>query len=206
MATGMTARIPLFVSLTATGWDDRSFPVEIAWCDSDGRGELHLIHPPPDRLGWSDGLRRALGVSREQLELEGREVKEVADRVASAFTPKKVAVVSNYPAFHHLCLNRLLVAGGLRARIRLYDLWRSKWRTVAAILRGAGVPDCSVPDLKREIAEALRHADEVRGPPGYRALPEAQRDASGWTDALRLAQEIAARWRQASPTAGSRRS
>jgi hypothetical protein len=192
----------LFVDFEASALEDGSFPIEIGWCSTDGRGEAHLIRPTADWTALSAASQAVHGISQEWLLAEGKPVEVVARRAVSAFSPKRAMVLSYAPPFDQFWLDKLFAAGAIRMRVRLLSLWQELRRAVVDALREAGVPDQSLRDLLREIAEGTRRADEARGPVPHRALPDAQRNAAAWSDVLHRTGEVAERWRGLNPGPG----
>jgi hypothetical protein len=189
----------LFFDVEASSLGKCSFPIEIGWCNVDGLGEAHLIRPNPDWTEWSPASERIHGISREQLAAEGEPVGLVARRAAAALANEGHAVLSDAVTYDQTWLDRLLAAGGSGVPIHLFDMWRTLGCRVVNTLSAAGVPDRFAPASLHAILMDAQRADKRRGQIPHRALPDAQRNALIWRDAMRCAGDVAAAWQAMQP-------
>lgn len=62
---------PLYIDIEASGLEEESYPIEIAWNNASGVITSHLIKPLPEWSHWNQEAEKAHGISRELLESEG---------------------------------------------------------------------------------------------------------------------------------------
>ena len=80
----MTARtskqsLPIIIDVEASGFGQGSYPIEVGFIGSDGASFCSLIKPQPSWTSWDIEAAKVHGLSREILEVRGREVVEVAN-------------------------------------------------------------------------------------------------------------------------------
>lgn len=102
--------VPFFLDFEASSLAEGSYPIEIAWGDINGVHESHLISPAEVRewTDWSIISETVHGISKLQLNREGRSPKWVCDRVCEALDGR--VVYSDAPAYDGFWLSRLFEA------------------------------------------------------------------------------------------------
>jgi hypothetical protein len=136
-----------FVDFEASSLLPSSFPIEVAWVDTNGQGESYLIRPLEEWLddgGWSYESEAVHGISVDTLMRDGIPVERVAKRAADALLPQQVMACSDAPGFDGGWMETLLDAGGQRKSsgfrgrtVRLLDvrqLYGCKRLVMAALL------------------------------------------------------------------------
>lgn len=103
---------PFFLDFEASSLAEGSYPIEIAWGDISGVHETHLISPAEiqEWTDWSIISETVHGISKLQLNREGRSPKWVCDRVSEALDGR--TVYSDAPAYDGFWLSRLFEASG----------------------------------------------------------------------------------------------
>jgi len=190
----------VFLDFEASSLGKEGYPIEVAWVFASGEEESHLIRPAPSWIDWDAKAGRIHGISREQLRLEGASFEDVAQRMVSVLTGRKLYATA--PSWDGKWLSKLLRAAGLpRHALRLEDTELAHRRIVRDVLRNAQVPlDMHRALMKELLAQAQRVNDE-NGPAAHRALADAQREQRLWLDIRRRAEEAAARFQQNAPEA-----
>jgi hypothetical protein len=113
----------IILDIEASGLD--GFPIEIGWCDQDGKTESHLIRPAPSWTDWDERAELIHGISRERLAVDGEPHEAVARRVADLLVwcgVERHIVASDNPAYDAPWIRMLIVAAGLRDRVMLVDV------------------------------------------------------------------------------------
>lgn len=86
---GHCVREVRFIDFEATGLDEASRPIEVAWSQPDGAIESHLINEPG--IDWDDGeVREAMamhGITPAMLEQQGRPARWVVGRMRKVLRP-----------------------------------------------------------------------------------------------------------------------
>ena len=108
-----------FLDIEASSLDSGSYPIEIAWVDTQGFGESHLIQPESAWTNWSPVAESIHGISREQLARDGKPAGEVAQHVWDVL--KGHVICARDPAFDEYWLSLLLSVIG-REPLRIVDL------------------------------------------------------------------------------------
>jgi hypothetical protein len=71
----------LFIDFEASSLNSKSYPIEVAWSNSDGSIESYLIKPEPEWIDWDEYVETEIHhISRKQLE-EGKSVSWVTNRM-----------------------------------------------------------------------------------------------------------------------------
>ncbi len=84
---------PCFIDFEASSLSPDSYPIEVAWSTEHGLIESWLINPLPQGswTDWDDDVERRIhGISREQLEREGRSPGWIAERMNAALAGRSV--------------------------------------------------------------------------------------------------------------------
>jgi len=69
---------PAILDVEASGFGRGSYPVEVGFVLPDGRSHCRLIRPEAEWLEWDDEAEQLHGISRAQLQKNGRSAFEVA--------------------------------------------------------------------------------------------------------------------------------
>jgi hypothetical protein len=88
----MASRI-IFADIEASGLEDGSYPIEVAWCTADlADADSMLIRPPPQwaEAPWSAEAEGLHGIDRARLLRDGVAVDEVAARLNRALAGDRV--------------------------------------------------------------------------------------------------------------------
>lgn len=190
----------VFLDFEASSLGKEGYPIEVAWVFASGEEESHLIRPAASWTDWDAKAGRIHGISREQLRSEGAPIEDVAQRMVSVLTGRRLYATA--PSWDGKWLSKLLRAAGLpRHALRLEDTEMAHRRIVHDMLRNAQVPLDLHRALMQEILAQARHVNDERGPVAHRALADAQREQRLWLDIRRRAEEAAARFRQNAPEA-----
>lgn len=88
-------KLMIIIDIEASGLHKGSYPIEIAWCDSDNQScfDSFLIAPPDDwdHWGWDpDAERKIHHISRKKLQAEGISVIEAVARLNQRLAAKEV--------------------------------------------------------------------------------------------------------------------
>jgi len=73
---------PCFIDIEASGFGPDSWPVSVAWSDSDGEISKLLIRPEPSWTHWDTHAELVHGLDRERLMRNGHPVADVAARLS----------------------------------------------------------------------------------------------------------------------------
>lgn len=198
------ARI-LFVDLEASSLLPGGFPIEVGWCDEEGRGEAHLIRPAPNWTEWSPESEAIHGLPLERLHAEGRPVEEVAARVVGALLAPDVTCFASARRWDGRWLDEILAEAGRPERVPLLDTDKAFLLAAAEVADAAPQTDRMTPadwerrrrllDLRSEVIGAAQEAARDAGRPVHRALADAQRDAAIYRDIRRRAADALLLWR-----------
>lgn len=71
-------RNPIIIDIEASGFGDRSYPIEVGVALDDDTKYCSLILPAPDWDHWDDAAEKVHRIARDILETHGRTVQEVA--------------------------------------------------------------------------------------------------------------------------------
>ena len=74
-------KLPCFGDFEASGLDEDSFPIEVAWSLSTGEIHSYLICPEPDWTHWDDVAEGMHGISLETLREKGKSPAEITDQM-----------------------------------------------------------------------------------------------------------------------------
>jgi hypothetical protein len=102
---------PVFLDFEASSLQDRSYPIEVAWNNTDGSIESYLIDPSStsEWTDWSAKAEALHGISRARLRNEGRKPLWVCRRMNEALAGKTVYCAD--PDFDGMWLATLFAAG-----------------------------------------------------------------------------------------------
>lgn len=81
---------PIILDIEASGFGSGSYPIEVGVAMPDGTLHFWLIKRPPHWQHWQEGAEQVHGISREQLEREGKPLQEVASELNSLLAGKTV--------------------------------------------------------------------------------------------------------------------
>jgi hypothetical protein len=79
----MTTTHPIILDIEASGFGKGSYPIEVGFALPDKSAHCALIKPIPEWTQWNLGAEQIHGISREQLALHGKPVKDVAEMLNS---------------------------------------------------------------------------------------------------------------------------
>jgi hypothetical protein len=71
-------RNPIIIDIEASGFGDRSYPIEVGVALDDDTKYCSLILPAPDWDHWDDAAEKVHRIARDILETHGKSVQEVA--------------------------------------------------------------------------------------------------------------------------------
>jgi hypothetical protein len=180
----------VFLDFEASSLGKQSYPIEVAWAFASGEEESHLIRPAESWTDWDAKAGRIHGISREQLESEGRSLEDVAQRMVSVLTGRSLYATA--PSWDGKWLSKLLRAAGLpRHALRLEDTEMAHKRVMRDVLRAAQVPADLHRTLMQDILAQAHRSDDELGAAAHRALADAQRERRLWFDIRRRAEEVA---------------
>lgn len=114
---------PIFLDCEASSLGGNSYPIEIAWSDSDGKIESHLINPygyPKDYNDWDPAAQAIHGLTRAYLSDYGENPTFVASRMDKVLSGKKV--YTDAPDFDGFWCRRLFGAVGMDCSIDFVDI------------------------------------------------------------------------------------
>jgi hypothetical protein len=91
--------LPRFIDIEASGLDSRSYPIEIAWSDTDGTIESHLINPYAidSWTGWDYHAQQIHGISRKLCREQGVHPAFVCDRLNQFLKPGAIIYADGIP-------------------------------------------------------------------------------------------------------------
>src|SRR5205085_11481442 len=114
--------VPCFVDCEASSLKAESYPIEVAWSNSDGSIESHLIRPHWSWTDWDDYAEGEIHhISRDVLRAEGRPAKEVATRMNEALDGR--VVYTDAPEFDGHWIARLFEAADLEPAFTLGEAY-----------------------------------------------------------------------------------
>lgn len=185
----------VFLDFEASSLGKQGYPIEVAWVFASGEEESHLIKPAESWTDWDPKAGRIHGISRQQLQTDGEPVEDVAHRMMTVLSGRKLYATA--PSWDGKWLSRLLRAAGIpRHALRLEDTELAHRRVIREVLRNACVPEDLHRALLNDILAQAEKRDDERGPAAHRALADAQREQQRWIDVHRRATEAAARHSQ----------
>jgi len=83
-----TINNPPIIDIEASGFGDRSYPIEVGVALKDNSKYCALIRPAPDWTWWDHDAEKVHGITREMLELHGKPLQEVATKLNSLLDGK----------------------------------------------------------------------------------------------------------------------
>jgi DNA polymerase III epsilon subunit-like protein len=111
------------IDIEASGFD--GFPIEIGWCDQDGKSESYLIRPAWNWTDWDIRAERIHGISREDLADRGEPFDAVAILVANMLARSRkegTIVASDNPDFDRAWLVMLLRRANIEDHVTLANI------------------------------------------------------------------------------------
>jgi len=176
----------VFLDFEASSLGKQGYPIEVAWVFASGEEESHLIKPAESWTDWDPKAGRIHGISRQQLQTDGEPVEDVAHRMMTVLSGRKLYATA--PSWDGKWLSRLLRAAGIpRHALRLEDTELAHRRVIREVLRNACVPEDLHRALLNDILAQAEKRDDERGPAAHRALADAQREQQRWIDVHRRA-------------------
>lgn len=145
-----------FVDVEASGLHATSYPIEVGWCGLDLKPVSMLIKPLPEwgPNDWSYQAEQVHGISRETLEREGMDAREVAEAIAAEF--RGCEVFSDAPRFDAKWLMTLFSAVDVRPGFGMRPVEDAQ----ALCARMAAKPFTSLQGLARvmeDVSRVYRH-------------------------------------------------
>lgn len=109
--------VPLFLDCEASSFSERSYPVSVAWSNSEGTIQRCLISPAsiPDWTDWDPASEAVHGIDRQRLERNGWSPAYVVERLVEDLDG--ATVHSDAPDFDGPWLRRLFLAATSRTRL-----------------------------------------------------------------------------------------
>lgn len=91
--------LPRFIDIEASGLDSRSYPIEIAWSDSHGIIESHLLNPfvVDTWTDWDYQSQQIHGISRKLCREEGVHPAFVCERLNETLQPGAIIYADGLP-------------------------------------------------------------------------------------------------------------
>ncbi|SNC59386.1 hypothetical protein SAMN04487881_0046 [Marinobacter sp. es.048] len=112
------------LDIEASGLDDESYPIEIAWCSIDGDDSFSTLVNPESAGGWEHWDHYAEeaihGISREECCLDGENVVVTAQRAKALLLDHQVFTDAAYQ--DQFWLDRLFEAAGVSCADRILQL------------------------------------------------------------------------------------
>ena len=101
--------LPTFIDIEASGLGNTSFPIEVAWNDSEGVITNHLVRPESDWTSWDPEAERLHGIKRDELERVGISTADLCGLIRNSLSG--TTAYSDAPELERFWLNRLFRAG-----------------------------------------------------------------------------------------------
>ncbi len=91
--------LPRFIDIEASGLDSNSYPIEIAWSDSTGLVESHLINPYAIEAwtDWDYHAQQLHGISRKLCREQGVHPAYVCQRLNESLPPGAIIYADGLP-------------------------------------------------------------------------------------------------------------
>src|SRR4051794_22886002 len=126
----------VFLDFEASSLGKQGYPIEVAWVFASGEEESYLIRPDESWTDWDVKAANIHRISREQLRSEGTPLDDIAKRMVSVLTGRKL--YASAPSWDGKWLSKLLRAAGLpRHALRLEDTEMAHRRIMREVLRDA---------------------------------------------------------------------
>lgn len=139
-----TNTTPAFLDFEASSLDlITSYPIEVGVCLSDGDVHSWLIRPHVLWLDWSDTAQQVHGISRDTLEQEGVQVRQVAHHLNELLTGE---VYCDAWTFDSFWLHRLYRAANMVPTFQL--------ESVSALLSPAQINQWS--ETRQQVIDSLQ--------------------------------------------------
>ena len=182
----------VFMDIGASSLRAESYPIEIAWVDENGHGEIHLIRPAATWTDWDPIAEGIHGISRQHLQDEGEDVFDVARRAAAILGRGHVEVIPS-SVWDSTWLWKLLREGGIEMSIPVVDFGsclREACRPLRRLLPrpdapGYGFAVQRITNMAKEIVEFAEDMEALSGPVAHRALPDAENLWATWRTVVR---------------------
>lgn len=139
----MTTYVPPIIDLEASGFGSGSYPIEVGYALEDGCVESFLLRPQPEWTHWSDSAEAVHGISRSQLEHEGRSCREMALILNEDLKGK--TLYSDAWSYDSTWLALMFDAAGLIQRFRIETI--SRLLSMDEMEQWKGVKDQVIKDL-----------------------------------------------------------
>jgi DNA polymerase III epsilon subunit-like protein len=157
----------VFIDFEASSLSKASYPVEVGWVFDDGQDSSCLIRPASDWTDWSSEAEAIHGISRKELQQDGKPVATVAQMMFDTLSGHEL--FASAPSWDGKWLSTLLRAGGLpRHALRLRKSDDAFFEAARKIL------DESYSDeqVAKLVADVVMESEPSM--PAHRALPDAR--------------------------------
>jgi DNA polymerase III epsilon subunit-like protein len=131
---------PAILDIEASGFGLGSYPIEVGFIQSDGRGWCSLVRPQQDWQHWDPNAAAVHQITREQLAQHGRSPLEVVEELNRSL--RGLTVYTDAWAHDYTWLNRLYEAADRTPTFKLDSLRALLTDTQAALWH----------ELKRRVA------------------------------------------------------
>jgi len=101
--------LPTFIDIEASGLGNTSFPIEVAWNDSEGIIINRLVKPVADWTSWDPEAERVHGITRAELDVDGISPAELCSLIRDSLSGS--TAYSDAPELERFWLKRLFQAG-----------------------------------------------------------------------------------------------
>ncbi|MFM2405169.1 MAG: hypothetical protein RL223_3049 [Pseudomonadota bacterium] len=120
-ARSATAAVTI-LDIEASGFGAGGYPIEIGYVRDDGCSWCSLIRPEPEWTRWDASAQQVHGITRVQVESQGRPAREIAQRLNTDLAGR--TAYSDAWAHDYAWLAQLFDAAGLAPRFRLESIHR----------------------------------------------------------------------------------
>ncbi|MEK8025475.1 hypothetical protein [Pseudaquabacterium rugosum] len=110
------------LDIEASGFGAGGYPIEIGYVRDDGCSWCSLIRPEPEWTRWDASAQQVHGITRVQVESQGRPAREIAQRLNTDLAGR--TAYSDAWAHDYAWLAQLFDAAGLAPRFRLESIHR----------------------------------------------------------------------------------
>lgn len=111
------ATVPAIIDLEASGFGRGSYPIEVGFALENREIYSFLIKPEQEWTHWSEEAEAIHGISREQLQAEGEDVKTIAIRMNDLLRGQ--TLYSDAWSFDSSWIGRMFDSAGIVQRFRI---------------------------------------------------------------------------------------
>jgi len=109
--------VPPIIDLEASGFGRGSYPIEVGFALENREVHSYLIKPEDDWTHWSEEAEQIHGISREQLQSEGEDIKTIAIRMNDLLRGQ--TLYSDAWSFDSSWIGRMFDSAGIVQRFRI---------------------------------------------------------------------------------------